>query len=231
LSGELKSGNKLYAVITADLIMSERLTAEHRDKFIHWIHEFSEDLERRKDSYRTLFPLTLFRGDSFQVVISTTGLAMELALRIHSELASLNHQKTSRYLQTRIAIGVGQITYNRERLEEADGEAFHLSGKLLDEMKDSRIERIRLATPDPEINAEFAIHCMSLDNLIGQWSAAQGKVVSLALENTTQQKIGDTLQESQPAIHQKLRASSFDLVEKISERFMKKMHDLEFDVR
>lgn len=161
---------KIYAVLTGDLIGSSRFTIEERE----------EILSNLKDSFKIISPdiiaspFVIFRGDSFQGVLSRPDEALKAALIIRASLLSKFKGKRTR-LDARIAIGIGTIDYlPRDQAGEGDGEAFRNSGPELDKMKKGEQNSI-IRTPWTEIDEELRTECALLDALIQRWTKEQAE--------------------------------------------------------
>ncbi|MGB8217300.1 MAG: SatD family protein [Candidatus Methanoperedens sp.] len=222
---------KIYAVLTGDLIGSSRFKINDRE----------EILSNLKDSFKIISPdiiaspFGIFRGDSFQGVLSRPDEALNVALIIRASLLSMF--KRTR-LDARIAIGIGTIDYlPRDQAGEGDGEAFRISGPELDIMKKSE-QNLIIRTPWAEINEELRTECALLDALIQRWTKEQAEAnfyqiqrpkfrvfVSYAREDTslnqrlTQVETAKILNISQSAVFQRLKTGGYWAVQVFLERF------------
>jgi len=210
---------KIYAVLTGDLIGSSRFRIQEREKI----------LSNLKDSFKLISPdiiasqFAVFRGDSFQGVLSRPDEALNAALIIRASLLSKFKGKRTR-LDARIAVGIGTIDYlSPNQSGEGDGEAFRNSGLELDKMKKGE-QNIIIKTHWPEINEEFRIECALLDALIQRWTKEQAEAILYQLQKKeflggtthdfhfqgliqgiTQEGIAKILSISQPALSQRLK--------------------------
>lgn len=109
--------NKIYAVITGDLVGSSRFKIDKQRE---------EVLSNLKDSFKKIespdiiaSPFAIFRGDSFQGIISHPEEALKLAIILRANLLSKFKGKKVR-LDARIAIGLGSqlIIYPKKMLEK-----------------------------------------------------------------------------------------------------------------
>ncbi len=206
---------KIYAVLTGDLIGSSRFRIEERE----------EILSNLKDSFKIISPdiiaspFVVFRGDSFQGVLSRPDEALNAALIIRASLLSKFKGKRTR-LDARIAIGIGTIDYlPRDQAGEGDGEAFRNSGPELDKMKKGE-QNLIIRTPWTEINEEFRTECALLDALIQRWTKEQAEVILYQIQKkVTQEGIAQILSISQPAVFQRLKTGGYWAVQVFLERF------------
>lgn len=207
------SAGKIYAVLTGDLIGYSRFKPKDREKVLSIL----------KGTFRKLPPgmiaskFHIFRGDSFQGVLSMPDEALLAALIIRSCLISGFSGKSHR-IDTRIAIGLGTIDRLGKRAGEGDGEAFRNSGKGLDSMKKGD-HNITALTPWKELNDELRAECALLDALIMRWSREQAEAVMYHIMGQTQEEIARSLNISQPAVFQRLRTSGMRAVQEFLQRY------------
>ena len=230
---------KIYAVLTGDLIGSSRFRIQQRE----------EVLSNLKDSFKKISPdiiasqFVVFRGDSFQGVLSRPDEALNAALIIRASLLSKFKGKRTR-LDARIAIGIGTIDYlPPDQAGEGDGEAFRNSGLELDKMKKSE-QNLIIRTPWTEINEELRTECALLDALIQRLTKEQAEAIAYQLpkkeflgtkpphyqdlksqyqvlihEIITQEDIAKILNISQSALSQRLKTGGFWAIQVFLERF------------
>ena len=172
--------NKIYAVLTGDLIGSSRFNIKEREELLFIL----------KDSFKIISPdiitsqFVIFRGDSFQGVLSRPDEALNAALIIRASLLSKFKGKRTR-LDARIAIGIGTIDYlPRDQAGEGDGEAFRNSGPELDKMKKGE-QNLIIKTPWNEINEELQTECSLLDALIQRWTKEQAEANFYQIQSPT----------------------------------------------
>lgn len=221
---------KTYAVLTGDLIGSSRFKSREREGILLIL----------KDAFKKIppdiiaSPFVVFRGDSFQGVLSRPGEALKVALIIRASLLSRFKGKKTR-LDARIAIGIGGIDYlPKNKAGEGDGEAFRNSGHELDKMKKEE-QNLIIKTPWAEINEELLTECALLDAIIQRWTKEQAEVIlyqiqgqlaSIAKEDIeplrqrfTQVETARMLDISQSAVFQRLKTGGFRAVQIFLDRF------------
>ncbi len=212
---------KIYAVLTGDLIGSSRFRIQQREEII----------SNLKDSFKKISPdiiaspFMVFRGDSFQGVLSRPEEALKAALIIRASLLSRFKGKRAR-LDARIAIGIGTIDYlPGDQVGEGDGEAFRNSGPELDKMKKGE-QNIIVSTPWAEINEELRTECALLDALIQRWTKEQAEAILFQIQEQdlqpskqTQEGIAKILKISQSALSQRLKTGGSWAVQVFLERF------------
>ena len=220
----------VYSVITGDIIQSSHLDAEIRQwlmeaikkTMLGWHKEFEMESE-------------LVRGDSFQCLTRKPNLALTIALLIRTFVKSLNPNSTQDIYQCpkpilrhaaqlsspsfdlRMAIGVGTIDYEGATLAESDGEAFQLSGKALDALKESR-SHFNIVSHDGYAK-ELASMAVLLDAIVSKTTALQCEVIHLKLLGQTETQIASLLKIHQSAVNQRAHAGSWHAIRSGINRF------------
>jgi hypothetical protein len=204
---------KIYAVLTGDLVGYTRFKTKDR----------KEVLLHLKDSFSKLPPdisaskFWVFRGDSFQGIVSRPEEALKSALIIRSYLVSRYKGKSSR-LDARIAIGLGTVDYLPRKVGEGDGEAFRNSGMELDSMKKGG-KNLIVKTPWKDLNDELRIECALLDAVIERWTREQSEAIMYQIMGSTQEEIAGILEISQPAVFHRLRTCGYRAVQEFLQRY------------
>jgi hypothetical protein len=221
-----------YAVITGDIIQSSKLDAETRQWLMRSLkaalEQWDEDFEMESE---------LIRGDSFQCLIPHPELALQIALLIRTYVRSLNptsaydiyhrenpakgHSRllTNWLFDVRIAIGVGEIDYEGDTLAESDGEAFQLSGRALDRLKDGR-QNLAIVSNDKN-KGELASMAPLLDAIMSGTTALQCEVINLKLLGHTEIDIAKILEINQSAVNQRSIAGNWGAIQSAVKRFGK----------
>lgn len=175
---------KSYAVITGDIIKSSSLEAPDRQRLPEQIHEISCLLTEWLGD-EVLTPISIFGGDSWQILLANPGDALRVALFIRASLLAspLN-------VDTRLAIAVGSVDFVPESgIEEADGEAFRLSGRLINDEMDRRT--IAFAHPDAEVTARWDLVCRLIDALIQtSWNANRARALTGEVRGLIREQTG-----------------------------------------
>lgn len=202
---------RTYAVFTGDLIGFSKFKIEEREVILSFLKTILNKIESTS-------PFMIYRGDSFQGVISRPEDALKVAITIRASLLSKFEGKKSR-LDARIAIGLGTIDYLPvDSAGEGDGEAFRNSGMELDRMK-KREQNLTIRTPWAEINEELRTECALLDALIERWTKEQAEAIMYQIQGLTQEETAGILHISQPAVFQRLRTGGSRAVQDLLERF------------
>ncbi|HOE46671.1 MAG: hypothetical protein PHD17_11080 [Methanothrix soehngenii] len=211
--------DKIYAVMTGDIIGSTRLTERFGSS---WVDDLRDSLDYLKKN--SLVPPSIFRGDSFQIATSNPDSAIKDAIILRLKLiSSFKVDETYPRLDARIAIGLGKIDYlptgkDNYNIGEMSGEAFRNSGQLLDRnLKGDR--NLIVKTPWPEVDAEMDIHCLVVDRLISKWTTKQCAAVMYKLDDYNLKEIGEKLNISFSAVGRRLKKTDYDIVVRIVERY------------
>ena len=161
--------------------------------------------------------IEIFRGDSFQIGIPHAQSALRCGIAIRAWLRNYRTTESKHVLDARIAIGVGTLDYESGTLSTSDGEAYRLSGRLLDEMKKSRLE---IKTPWHDVNEELKLASAFADNIISFWTQSQSKVILRSL--VTEKNHLELAQEfnvSRQMVDKSLKASKEELISAYIKRY------------
>lgn len=218
--------SRIYSVITGDVVKSSSFSKQRADL-----------LSTLKSSFRSIedyfpglvrAPFEIHRGDSFQGVLSGPEKALHAALIIRAGLRwGLETQKRHEVLDTRIVIGIGSINFlPAGRGTEGDGEAFHLSGKVLERTK-KKDWRLLIRVPVERFHAELDTECALLDALINRWSKEQAQAILLCqVRGFTQKRAAEELNITQPAVGERLQSAGGWAVEAMLKRYKNLLSEL-----
>jgi class 3 adenylate cyclase len=216
--GKSAKEERIYAVLTGDIVGSSR-TLEMRRKYLLDAMKSSFEIVTRLSPSAIAASFEIYRGDSFQGVLSRPETALRTAIALRAALRRFLKGALHRHTQdARIAIGIGTVDYlAAQKASEGDGDAYRRSGPLLDAMKGNR--RLRISTPWPRIDEELGVSCSLLDALIERWSSEQAEAMLGLLQGRTQEAIAQDLGISQPAVVQRLKAAGGWAVEAFCIRY------------
>ena len=158
----------LIGVITGDLVDSTKIEGDDRTKLLSVLrsllsHTLGEGVVASD----------IFRGDGFQVVVANASRVARVALSIRSGLISGTPEHSSFLWDARLSVGVGMEEYVGDNVGTSDGIAFRLSGRKLDEMKNSRLSII---TQSDYLNEELAVEIPFVDDIVSSWTKNQAYV-------------------------------------------------------
>jgi len=186
-----RSVAQYQAVITGDIVRSRGLSSQKFKDVQEIIKRGGNELRLRFPQV-TQLPIEVFRGDSWQLVISDPASALRISLYFR---AYLRAEAGSSTVDTRLSIGVGTIdTAPENRVGEGRGEAFRLSGEWLDKKLPSRM-RFAISHQSPEESwRERSIVALLyvLDVVVTRWTSAQSRAVCGALLEWKQERIAES---------------------------------------
>ena len=194
------SRKSIYAVLTGDIIRSNRLDEQEMNKVRSCL---SEAVKRMQDWDRIYGGPDFIRSDRWQLMLTQPDLALRVAIYLRAAM------RASRLSDTRISIGLGHINdMDPDQISKSSGEAFSLSGQGLDEMKIHINMTIRLPESAQMLSdwAPLVVHLC--DAVINRWTRRQSEIAGLALDiqkpthaeiaeqlstNITRQAVSDSL--------------------------------------
>lgn len=211
------------AVITADIIHSSKMPEDDRAMLYKNIKESLKVIDKDYAIHSEIY-----RGDSFQSVVDNVADALRIALIIKTFIRSLNPSEPidiekkgkpdSRYtiaspvwmFDVRMAIGIGKVKLRVDKITASDGEAFQLSGRALDELKNTRY-RFAIDSNDANKNA-LIVQSKMLDTIISKTTALQCEVINLKLLGYTEVEISKMLAIKQSAVNQRSVSGNWNVI-------------------
>ena len=195
------------AVITGDVINSRQ------DNL--WINHLKEALNRFGVEPKHW---EIYRGDSFQLELKPT-IALEAAIIIK---ASLKQQQN---IDARMAIGIGEKSYEADSVSMSNGSAFIHSGECFEELK-KRTLVIKTAWPsfDHQMNLLLELALLVMDN----WQPATAKIIKAAMEypSLNQVALANKLSRSQSTVSEALKRAGFEQIKKVIREYKHKLEQL-----
>ncbi|HEV7299603.1 MAG TPA: hypothetical protein VGN72_09585 [Tepidisphaeraceae bacterium] len=216
---------KLYGVITGDVVGSTKLEPNARARLLDVMHEASRQIRLH---FRHDVPLEVevFSGDSWQMLVADPGRVFRVGLFYRAYLLS---EMNLRGFDTRMAIAVGTVDFvPGERVSEAEGPAFRGSGRLLQEMTTGGSAharaRVRFMGPDPSSADSLAWDACALllDAIVQKnWSAGRARAITGALRSIKQETIGELWDPAirQAGVAQHLRGAEWGAINGLLDRF------------
>lgn len=164
----------IIAVLTGDLVASQLAGTAKVEAAMARLKRTAEDISEIV-GHDTRF--TRFRGDGWQMVLKDPSDALMATL-----LALADLRATGLNLNTRIAIGIGSAeNLGTGNLSDAKGQAFVLSGRLLDEMP--RKHTVDIAG-GPKANYPWQVAVIDLVAWqSSHWTAAQATAMATTLRH------------------------------------------------
>ncbi len=203
---------KTGAIITGDIVDSTKMTAEERFAMLQLLQSLPEWL-----SPICKTNIEIFRGDSFQLKITEPSKSLQMALSIRAIIRTNKFKVNNAQWDARIAIGIGTLDYETDSLSTSDGEAFRLSGRGLDLIGKSRL---LIETPWEDVNEEFKVSTLFVDDIVSNWTQNQSRVMFEKLVKVqNQEKIGTIIGASQQTVSKTLKAAKDALISVYIKRF------------
>ncbi len=182
-------------VVTGDISGFTKISAKEREVIISslkdWAITWSEPGH-----------FEFFRGDSFQFLSLKADEALTRSLQLRCRLKNFLSKKQKPVLDAKLSIGTGEISYFGKSVLDADGQAFHLSGRSFEKIAETRF---RIVTDNDKLNKQLEIIADLLNIIITDWTGPQAEVVFLLLEDKTQQQMADELQIVQSAVNNRIK--------------------------
>lgn len=203
--------NDMKSVITADIVGSTRINDEMRGMLPKLIVQITNELKK-------ICPMRMeiFRGDSFQILVEEAEKAAIVAILFRAGLRKSDLMSGKKLLDARMAIGVGNVDYEVERLTLSNGEAFVLSGREFDVLGKRRLS---VVTTSKSVNAELKVETAFVDDVISHWTKQQSECIYLALlTNAKQTQLAIDDKTSRQNITKKLSSAKERLVKMYIDR-------------
>lgn len=200
-------------VITGDIIGSTK----YRDPNI-WLNPLKEALGKVESKFNKW---EIYRGDSFQIEIKDYFNAFQYAIYLKSCIKSIKNQ------DVRIAIGVGEKSFEGNTVNESNGEAFQFSGETLEQLKKEK-HNLKIKTNnydlDQELNLYFKLASIAMDN----WTVNTAEIVKLSLENQNklQKELAEMIGINQDAVSKRLKRAYLDEILELDKMYRQKIDTL-----
>lgn len=209
-NGGLSLLDETVAVLTGDVVRSTRMAGSARHELLEGINRTGREL-RAEFGASIPYEVDIFRGDSWQLLVAETRLALRVALFFRARLRSLLPDWK---MDTRIGIGVGTVDFLPEKgVSSGDGDAFRRSGWALEEL--GRTFRMAYGGEGPQ-NECLDVCVRLVDFPASNWTARQAFAVAQALLGHTQEDIAQHWMDrpiTQQAVAQHLARAGWHAVD------------------
>ncbi|HEY5407255.1 MAG TPA: SatD family protein [Ginsengibacter sp.] len=202
----------MVAVITGDIINSKKINPQK------WLKPLKKELDTIGSSPKFW---EIYRGDSFQLIITKPEDAVTTAIKIKATLKSISD------MDARMAIGIGSRTHNAQKVTESNGSAFVHSGEKFEMLKKEKQNlAIKSDWPefDKELNLFLKLSLIAMDN----WTVNAAEIVKTIMENPDklQQELGKIVGIKQNAISNRLKRAYYDEIMEVNEMYKSKLKTL-----
>jgi hypothetical protein len=218
----------LYAVITGDIKKSTRLPAADLVRLPSVLKEIFNALGKTPEPKGRLLRYSIFRGDSFQLVIEPESV-LEAMLFIRAGLRAAYPGSVAKAVDCRLAAAIGHIENLTDNITESTGEAFTLSGRLMEDIKKSFL--MAIITPDPSATSELNTELALCDKLMSRWTYSQALLLPKLLNGEMQTSIADESGISQAAVAKKTQAMGWQAIEMLLQRYLHLCQQMAVDVK
>lgn len=210
----------IKVVITGDIVDSTLIPIECKPTIIKVLNTVIKDFSTSvKMNYE------MFRGDSFQVVVDNKDFALSVAIAIRTALRAHTPEGQETW-DARIAIGIGEVSFQSSSIVTSDGEAFRFSGREFDNLGK---RRLAIVTPWKDVNDELKLSTSFADDIISKWTVKQAEVIYARIfTNVTQKELAEKLNMSIQNISKHLNLAKGNLINSYIERFKELMNKKEF---
>jgi len=202
----------MIAIITGDVINS---SDNHPS---HWLSALKTVFNRIGKSPGVW---EIYRGDSFQLMVKDPVQALTRAIEIKATV------KTLPGMDVRMAIGLGEMTYQASRITESNGTAFIHSGEKFERLKKEK-QNLALQSDwddfDREMNLLLKLGLIAMDN----WTENAAEIMSMVLENAavSQETLGSMLHIRQSAVSRRLKRAYYDEIMALAEWYQTRINML-----
>jgi hypothetical protein len=183
---DMTQNEKLYAVLTGDLVKSSRLSSEKSTDAMGCLKNTANDFAKHFPE-AIVGQMDTFRHDSWQMLMKKPALAFNAAIFLRTAL-KLKSDAETKY-DTRICIGIGQVELiDEQRVSNSRGPAFTHSGRGLDEMNDECLKLVAGEDAPVLFNGVSHMAIPLLDCIIGDWTPTESRAVYGMLTGLTQEE-------------------------------------------
>jgi len=197
----------MLAIITGQIINPRK---EKSKLWLEPLKELFQELGSSPEKWE------IFRGDNFQVEIENPLDALIWAFRIKASV------KTVKDLDVRMAIGLGRISHQGERISESDGEVFRYSAEIFESLHKKTLGfKSSWADFDRDLNLCLMLLMMSIDN----WTQAGAEMAKIYLQNKhlSQADLGRILGLKQNTISDRVNRAHLHEVMSVDEWYREKL--------
>ncbi len=212
----------LRAVLTGDVVDSSQLGTEQRRALPRILKGAAGELQKAFPK-AIPGPIAVFRGDSWQLIVSNPALGLRAGLFFRSCIIA--SAGAGPRLDTRMAIAVDTVDFAPSgRVSEGDGPAYRASGTALDNL-DNGVRMRFIAPGAPELSiATIGL----LDAIVQDWTALQALAVKGRLRGRTQAEIAAAWPErvTQQTVARHLARAHWPAVERLLLEFENSLRTL-----
>lgn len=202
----------MTSIITGDIVNSRKV--KNPEVWMQPLKQFFNTLGSSPKIWE------IYRGDSFQLEVQSEN-ALSVALQIKAIVKSVKE------LDVRIAIGMGNKSYDAKSVSESTGEAHLFSGESFEYLKNEKktlVFKSRWPHFDEELNLMLKLALVIIDD----WSTTSATTVRLVLQQPaiTQKELAKKLKISQSSVSARYnRAHLYEILE-LLDYYQKRIYQL-----
>lgn len=210
------------AVLTGDVVASSQLGREQRRTLPQLLERAARELQRAFPK-AVPYGLEVFRGDSWQLVVTDVAACFRAALFFRA--CVIADSPGAARLDTRVALAVDRIDFvPAKNVSAGDGPAYRASGEALDRLDPG----VRMALAGPGDKAWRDVAVRLVDAVVQDWTAKQALAVAGRLRGRTQAQIAEHWPEriTQQTVARHLARSHWSALEPAIEQVENSLHSL-----
>lgn len=188
----------MTSIITGDIINSQKNTPDN------WLIPLKTILNSFGP---TPLKWEIYRGDSFQLEINPED-ALKACILIKATIKQFDN------IDVRLAVGIGEKTYNSKKITESNGSAFVNSGDCFESLKKTTLA---IKSPFTEFDTVINIMLDLAQLTINNWSSTSSTLVKTTLQTPelNQSQLAKILKSTQSNISQGHKRAGYDEVSKL----------------
>src|SRR4030042_2615979 len=203
---------RVVAVVTCDVVRSQRYSTEQRRKIDAILKkEVTTVSKTYKNAVHTPTSFNVTVGDEFQFVLEKVERAYEVTVFYRSLFATAD---PSSMFSFRSSIGIGEIAVENKRDSYSqDGQAFHRSRLGVNFFRDHKYKgrrRTKIVTGDIHLDETLDMILMYQDLLEEKWTRAQWEAIRWRLMLPTYEEIANKLGVAYQNVQKRLKAANWD---------------------
>jgi len=202
----------MISIITGDIINSRKLSSTV------WMDGLKRILNTHGSNPKNW---EIYRGDEFQLEVEHPEEALYIALQIKAYL------KTTK-LDARMSIGLGDKTYESDKISESNGTAFVRSGELFEQLKKQK-NTLAINTGNTTFDKDINLMLRLGQTFMNHWLAQSAEFVLIAMENPefSQEEIGAKLKINKADVSRRRKRAQFDLVLELDSYYRQKIKTMQ----
>jgi hypothetical protein len=199
----------MTSIIIGDIIHSQKSSPEL------WLEKLKTELNKTGTNPETW---EVYRGDSFEIEIKDPSLSLLNAIKIKAAI------KTIKKIDVRMAIGIGEKTYDAKKITESNGPVFVYGAEIFENMVTKK-QNLAIASPSEALNNEINLLLRFALIAMDNWTVNSAEAVHLALNNPgyTQKELGKILGIKQNAVSNRLKRAYFNDISELLNQYQNKI--------